>query len=164
MLNNQMDPMQLKSEIKNFLMEHKEGSLATTMSNRPRTSPVQYFTDDNMNIYIASAGGDKFKAIDENPNVCLLVNTEYINYRKIKGVQVFGRATTSMQDPGLLQEAKQYTPEPYMMEHEGNLIKVIKVVPEEIVYLNSVEDGNRTKQILKNDQVMIKEDNTLSIH
>ena len=37
-------------------------------------------------------------------------------------------------------------------------LNVIKIVPEEIVYLNSLEDGERTKQILKGNQVLVKED------
>ena len=56
-------------ELENYdiwiLKEHKEGSLATCMNNIPRSSPVQYFVGDNMNIFILSAGGEKFNAIAE---------------------------------------------------------------------------------------------------
>jgi len=128
------------------------------MNNMPRSSPVQYFLGDDMNIYILSAGGEKFNAISQNPNVCLLVNTEYINYRKIKGVQVFGKATTSLENSRLFDEASKYTQEPWLFNSEKGRLNVIKIVPEEIVYLNSLEDGERTKQILKGNQVLVKED------
>ena len=164
MKNRRMSAGELKEHIMTFLKEHKEGSLATCLNGMPRSSPVQYFIDDNMSIYILSAGGEKFNAIHQNPNVCLLVNTNYITYRRIKGVQIFGKATTSIENPGLFEEAKRQNPEAYMMDHERNQVKVIKVIPDEIVYLDSTEDGDRTKQILKNNEVVIKEDSMLLHH
>ncbi|MEG6614317.1 pyridoxamine 5'-phosphate oxidase family protein [Pseudoclostridium thermosuccinogenes] len=157
-MNKQYSPEELKEEIISFLKEHKDGSLATCMNNMPRSSPVQYFLGDDLNIYILSAGGEKFKAIRQNPNVCLLVNTEYINYRKIKGVQIFGKAITSLEDSQLLDEASRYCQEPWLINNEKGRLNAIKIVPEEIVYLNSLEEGDRTKQILKGNQVMVKED------
>lgn len=157
MNNKRVSAEELKVMISEFLKEHKDGSLATCMNNIPRSSPVQYFVGDNMNIYILSAGGEKFNAIAQNPNVCLLVNTDYINYRQIKGVQIFGTATTSLMDNILYNEAKEYYPDQYIMDNEREL-KVIKIVPEEIVYLDSLGDGDRTKQVLRYNNVIIKED------
>lgn len=161
MKNKRVSPEKLKALIRDFLREHKDGSLATCMNNIPRSSPVQFAVGDNMNIYIFSAGGEKFKAIAENPHVCLLVNTDYINYRQIKGVQIFGTATTSLMDPLLFDEAKDFHPAPYVLEKERQNIKIIKVVPEEIVYLDSLGDGDRTKQVLRCNNVIIKEDREL---
>ncbi|MBU5311712.1 pyridoxamine 5'-phosphate oxidase family protein [Tissierella carlieri] len=157
MNNKKVSAEELKIMIAEFLKEHKEGSLATCMNNIPRSSPVQYFVGDNMNIFILSAGGEKFNAIAENPNVCLLVNTDYINYRQIRGVQIFGTAVTSLMDNGIFGEAKDQYSDSYVMEKEKD-IKVIKIVPEEIVYLDSLGDGDRTKQILRYNNVIIKED------
>ncbi|MTI49547.1 pyridoxamine 5'-phosphate oxidase family protein [Sporosalibacterium faouarense] len=162
MENNKMQAQELKGIVSSFLQEHRQASLATTFNNKPRTSPVEYFVGEDMSLYIISAGGSKFDAIRENPNVCLLVNTEFINHRQIKGVQIFGNAKTSDEDSNIISEAKNYSPEPYLLDN--HLLKVIKIKPEEIVYLNSIGDGNRTKQILKNDQVLVHEDLTPSIH
>ena len=156
-----MDSQELKENILTFLKGHKEGSLGTCLNNIPRSSPVQYFVGEDMDIYIISAGGDKFKAIAQNPNVCLLVNTGYINYRQIKGVQVFGKATTSLDNPNLVEEAKRFHPTPYEIDHERNNIKIIKIKPMEIVYLDSLGDGDRTKLILKNENIIVKEDEQL---
>lgn len=164
MKNRKMSAGELKEHIMVFLKEHKEGSLATCLNGMPRSSPVQYFVDDNMDLYILSAGGEKFNAIHQNPNVCLLVNTNYITYKRIKGVQIFGKATTSIEDPGLFEEAKRHYPEAYMMDHERHHLKVIKIIPHKIVYLDSTEDGDRTKQILTNNEVVIKEDQMLLRH
>ena len=157
-MNKNMSTSELREHIIEFLREHREGALATVYNNIPRCSPVQYFVGEDMNIFIISAGGEKFKAIAQNPNVCLLVNTEYINYRQIKGVQLFGKAITSIQDNNLFNEAIMYSPEPYLFEYEKDSIKILKIIPEEVVYLNSLQQGDRTKQILKDDQVIIKED------
>lgn len=161
-MNNKMSPEQLKENIISFLKEHKNASLATCMNGVPRSSPVQYFLGRNMDIYILSAGGEKFKAIEQNPNVCLLVNTEYINYRRIKGVQIFGRAETSERIPGLINEAKVYSPDQYLIDNEGENIKAIKIVPDEIVYLDSLENGDRTKQILRGNEVVMDKEKELA--
>ncbi len=155
-MHREMTSSELKGEILDFLKEHKSASLATSLNGVPRSSPVQYFMGDNMDIYILSAGGDKFKAIGENHNVCLLVNTEYMNYRRIKGVQIFGNATTSVENNTLKNEAHKYCFDHY--RHENDDLKVIKITPNEVVYLDSLEEGNRTKQILKNNQVLIKDE------
>jgi len=160
-----MSSEELREHIEGFLLEHRSASLATCKDNIPRSSPVQYFLGKDLNIYIISAGGEKFDAIALNPNACLLVNTEYINYRKIKGVQIFGKATTSLEDPELFTEARAYCPDPCIMDHEKDRIKVIKIHPEKIVYLDSLEDGDRTKQVLdlREDRVDIKEDKIAAV-
>ena len=162
-MNRLMDPVELKEHIREFLKEHRQASLATCLNNIPRSSPVQYFLGADLDIYIISAGGEKFKAIAENPTVCLLVNTEYINYRRIKGVQDFGKAKSSTGDAFLIDEAKIYAPDPYLLEYGGEELKVIKIRPYEIVYLNSLEKGDRTKQILKLNTVELKEEEKYAI-
>ncbi|HHW66921.1 MAG: uncharacterized protein PWP07_794 [Epulopiscium sp.] len=159
-MNKTMSSEELREAIEEFMLEHRSASLATCKDNVPRSSPVQFFLGKDLSVFILSAGGEKFDAIKANPNVCLLVNTEYINYRKIKGVQVFGKATTNMEAPEIFEEAKVYCPEPFLMDHEGERLKVIKIIPQKIVYLDSLEDGDRTKQILdlKANRVQIKED------
>ncbi len=157
-MEEKMGVQELKDNVLEFLKEHKNGSLATCMNGIPRSSPVQYFVGKNLDIYIVSAGGDKFKFIANNQNVCLLVNTDYINYRQIKGVQIFGKATTSLDNAELFNEAKEYYPDSYRLDYEKDYLKIIKIEPTEIVYLDSLGDGNRTKQILKNSEVLVKEE------
>ncbi|QGU95797.1 pyridoxamine 5'-phosphate oxidase family protein [Clostridium bovifaecis] len=157
-MDKKMSVEELRDNIIDFLWENKSGSLATCMNNVPRSSPVKYFLGKDMEIFILSAGGDKFKAIEQNPNVCLLVNTEYVDYRRIKGVQIFGKAKTCLQDKSIFEEAKVYNTDYELMEREGHNLHAIKITPEEIVYLDSLEDGDRTKQILKEEEVSVKSD------
>ncbi len=162
-MDKRLSTTELKKEIKSFLNENKLASLATCGNSIPRCSPVQYFTGENMDIYVISSGGDKFNNIQDNPNVCLLVNTDYVDYKKIKGVQVFGQAHTSLKHPHYIDEAKKYASYEQMLTIEKDWINIIKIVPDEIVYLDAL-NGDRTKQILKNDQVIEMQDRVLSIH
>lgn len=146
-MNNILSKEDLKNNIRNFLTEHIQGSLATVLDNVPRSSPVLYFLGENCSIYIISAGGDKFKAIEKNNNVCLLVNTEYLDYRRIKGVQIFGRAYVGDVGSELYNEGKTAI-ENNNFKLKGDE-KIIKLVPEEIIYLDSTKTGDRTKQVLK---------------
>lgn len=159
-MNINISKEELRDEIEEFLLEHKSASIATCKDNMPRCSPVQYYMGKDLDIFIPSAGGEKFDAISSNPKVCLLVNTEYIDYRKIKGVQIFGKAELSMLSKEIVEEARAYIPKYLYSEYENNKIKIIKIKPDKIVYLNSLENGDRTKQILnlEEDRVEINED------
>lgn len=156
-----MQPAELRDHIKSFLRERSNASLATCSEGISRSSPVQYFLGQDLDIFILSAGGDKFKNLNKNPNVCLLVSTDYVNYTRIKGVQVFGQAITSEQDDKVLTEAELYCPDFHLFSHMKDYIKAIKIVPDHIVYLGSLEDGDRTKQILRGDHIVVKTDKSL---
>lgn len=143
-VNTKMSNEQLHTAIRYFLMEHNQGSLATTINDMPRSSPVMFFLGKDLDVYILSAGGEKFKAISENPNVCLLVNSEYLDYRRIKGVQIFGTASAGEMGSDVFKEAEGFAADKSAVNKEG--IKVIKVTPREIVYLDSTKNGDRTKQ------------------
>jgi len=159
--NHRLNYEQLEARIESFLMEHISGSLATCINDIPRSSPVQYFLGKDLTIYIPSAGGQKFKAIEGNKNVCLLVNTEYLDFRRIKGVQVFGKASTSVRNKELIEEANPYLPQAYLLE-EGKW-QAIKIIPYEIIYLDSIERGERVKQVLRiQDKLVEVRDEELS--
>ncbi|AOY75144.1 pyridoxamine 5'-phosphate oxidase family protein [Clostridium formicaceticum] len=163
-MDRKMAPLELRQHIIEFLREHKSASLATCKDGIARCSPVQYFLGEEMDLYILSAGGEKFKAIQQNPNVCLLVNTEYINYKRIKGIQVFGQATICAQDRRVYEEAMKYNPDNEIVTFKGNQLKAIKIVPTEVVYLDALESGDRTKQILRHEEVILQQDDLLMMH
>jgi len=137
-----------------------QGALGTCFGQKPLTSPVQYFLGEDLEIFILSPDGEKFKAIKENPNVCLLVNADYLSY-KIKGVQVFGTAKTSIEDETLYDEAMMFLTDPNIIDIEMEELKVIKIVPQEIVYLDAFKDENRTKQIIENGHIRDKDEDIL---
>lgn len=155
-MNKIMHPRELREHIREFLKGMTDGSLATCIEGMPRSSPVQYFLGQDLDIYILSAGGEKFRSIEKNPRVCLLVCTDYTDYTRIKGVQIFGEAETSEYNESILIEAEEFCPDYHVLQRIKDNIKAIKIVPEEIVYLNSLEDGDRTKQILTKEHITVK--------
>jgi len=144
MENKQMNQDELKKEIRHFLQEHNTGSLGTVIGNMPRSSPVMYYVGEGLDTYVVSAGGSKFQAIAENPNVCLLVHTDFLDHRRIKGVQIFGKARAGQAGDPVYEECRAFVPDHILKDD----VKVIKVTPQEVVYLNSLIDGDRTKQRL----------------
>lgn len=76
-------------------------------------------------------------------------------------MQVFGKAKTSLENDNLFDEAMQFSPDPNSMNFSKDDIKVIKIIPEEIVYLDAIQDGDRTKQILSDRGVRLQEDNSM---
>lgn len=147
-MNEKLPSSQLRNKIYGFLKEHIHGALSTCKDNIPKSSPVHYFLGENFDLYILSAGGDKFSNIESNPNVCLLVNTEYVNYRKIKGVQIYGTAVTSINKPEIYEEAMDFSPDFNLMGRERDRLKIIKISPSEIIFINSLESGEKIRQVL----------------
>ncbi|HZK35033.1 MAG TPA: pyridoxamine 5'-phosphate oxidase family protein [Bacillota bacterium] len=161
-MNKIMLPGELRDHIRSFLKDRKDGSLATCNEGIARTSPVQYFLGQDLDIYILSAGGEKFRNLKKNSGVCLLVCTDYLNYTRVKGVQIFGEAKTDEDDKDILKEAGQFCPDCHTLQYILDSVKVIKIIPKEIVYLNSLDEGDRTKHILKGDHITVRTDKTPS--
>lgn len=150
---NEVGKKELKDLVMSFLKENNNGALATcgNENHQPRCSPVMYCTgqvEDELDIYILSAGGSKFGEIEENSQVCLLVSTDYRDYRRIRGAQVFGTATTSYSNPRLVDEAYRHSDAKEVFQSAKEDLKIIKIIPDEIVYLDSLDTGDRTKHYL----------------
>lgn len=86
-------PQELENTILEFVWERDTGYLGTYGPGGVHVSPVKYFADADLNIYIHSRGGTKFRNLAADDQVCLLVSTPFADdLHQIKGVQLFGRA------------------------------------------------------------------------
>ncbi|PRX29790.1 pyridoxamine 5'-phosphate oxidase [Orenia metallireducens] len=136
---------ELKETIINFLKKKDTGALATS-GIETRVSPVKYFLGEGLDIYIHSNGGSKFKNLEKNKEVCLLVSTEfYGDYETIKGVQIFGQAEIGQEGSNLHHEAEQYCPFEHMGDEGGY---IIKINAKKAIYKDAV-DGSGEKSIWK---------------
>ena len=135
---------QLRNKILSFLKEKDSGALATEGIDL-RVSPVKYYIDEKMNIYIHSAGGEKFKNLEKVNKVCMLICTDFINnFDKIKGVQIFGYCEIGENGSSLYEEAERYCP----WNHETDMA-VIKLIPDRIIYKDGIsEDGSKQTYIM----------------
>src|SRR5690606_28649325 len=90
---------QLKEAILAFAQGRDTGYLGTVGPDGVRVSPVRYFMDNDLNVYIHSKGGNKFINLESNPNACLLVATPFQDdFYQVQGVQLFGPARIA--EPG----------------------------------------------------------------
>ncbi|HCC07169.1 MAG TPA: pyridoxamine 5'-phosphate oxidase [Clostridiales bacterium] len=133
----------IKKEINDLIKQNNYGVLATNYQDFPLSSPVMYYSNDKNEIFIASVGGNKFKNLSTNNNVCLLINTEYEDYFRIKGVQIFGKASVYDRNTEKFNEASKYINDSEALA--DNNTKIIKISPVKMIYLNSLETGEKRK-------------------
>lgn len=137
-LEQNLAQQQLFREILDFAQSKDTGALGTMGPAGLRVSPVKYFVDDELNLYIQSKGGSKFTNLAANDQVCLLVSTGFLeDYHKIQGVQFFGQA--EVLDPYSAQYAlaSQLCPWP----HNGEA-KIIQLYCEHAVYVDRINRAN----------------------
>lgn len=129
--NTTLSQTQLKQAITDFMAGRDTGYLGTG-GKELRVSPVKYFVDQDLNIYIHSKGGGKFDNLRHDEEVCMLVCTPFEDdFQKIKGVQVFGRAAVGDTGSALYEQAEELCP----WDHPDD-VQVIKIDTEQIVYVD----------------------------
>ena len=125
---------QLRQAILNFAKGRDTGFLGTTGPAGLRVSPVKYFMDDDLNIYIHSKGGSKFHNLSSNGEVCLLVSSPFKdNFHQIKGVQFFGTAQVVESNSGLYSRAEELCP----WRHDYD-VKLIYLPCDRAIYVDRI--------------------------
>jgi len=82
----------LKGTVLQYLKEHYTMTVATTGSESPWAASV-FYANDGFNLYFLSDPESRHsKDIAENPVVAVTVNEDYHDWRKIKGIQMAGKA------------------------------------------------------------------------
>lgn len=129
---------QLQNTILEFVRGQDTGYLGTSGPGGVHVSPVKYFADSELNIYIHSRGGTKFENLAVNDQVCLLVSTQFQDdLHQIKGVQLFGRARVAKGGSQLYEMAEELCP----WEHSED-VKLIHVAVSGAVYVDRLEGRN----------------------
>ncbi len=72
-----LSQVELQNAILEFARERDTGYLGTSGPSGVHVSPVKYFVDPELNIYIHSRGGTKFDNVAVNQRVCLLISTPF---------------------------------------------------------------------------------------
>lgn len=86
-----MERNSLLKEIEKFIAAHNTCALATGCRGLIRCTPIEY-NYYSEKFWILSDGGLKFRALEENPNVCLAIFDSYAGFDKLGGLQVTGTA------------------------------------------------------------------------
>lgn len=85
------EPDRLRAMVEDYLCAHNTCALATGTGTWVRCTPIEYSWHDGC-FWMFSEGGKKFRALAENPNVCLAVYDPYQGFGKLHGMQITGRA------------------------------------------------------------------------
>lgn len=86
-----MEPGALLLEMKNFITTHNTCALATGCGEFVRCTPIEYCYMDEK-FWLISEGGQKFRALEKNKNVCIAIYDSYSGFSSLGGMQVTGKA------------------------------------------------------------------------
>lgn len=89
--DEKMDRDTLLKEIEQYIKSNNTCALATGSGEFVRVTPIEYTYHDGA-FWMFSEGGEKFKALEKNKNVCLAIYDKYEGFGKLKGMQVTGTA------------------------------------------------------------------------
>jgi general stress protein 26 len=86
-----MDRDTLAARAEEFLAAHNTCALATGHGTHVRCTPIEYTYRQGC-FWLLSEGGEKFRNLKENDNVCLAVYDGYKGFGTLAGMQVTGKA------------------------------------------------------------------------
>lgn len=119
--------LQLKTAILDFTQGRDTGYLGTYGPSGVHVSPVKFFLDDDLNVYIHSRGGTKFENLATHSQACLLVSSPFQDdFNEIKGVQLFGKTQVAHSNSQLYETAEELCP----WEHPADT---------KLIYMNTTE-------------------------
>lgn len=85
-----------------------------------------------------SEGGQKFKALKENKNVCLAIFDKYTGFQNLKGMQITGIAqliAPFLEEYNIAAKAKNISIE--ALKKLPRAMNLIKITPQKIEFSNS---------------------------
>lgn len=86
-----MDDDALFTAIEKFIQAHNTCALATGCGDFVRCTPIEYNYKGGR-FWLLSEGGMKFRALEENKNVCLAIYNSYTGFGQLGGMQITGTA------------------------------------------------------------------------
>jgi nitroimidazol reductase NimA-like FMN-containing flavoprotein (pyridoxamine 5'-phosphate oxidase superfamily) len=86
-----MPKKELEEHIVQFLKSQNMCVLATCRDDKPRATPIEYYSKGTI-LYMVAEEGQKLKNIERNPNVSVGIYAPYTGWFTARGVQVTGKA------------------------------------------------------------------------
>lgn len=83
---------QLKETVLKYLREHYTMTIATADGKTPWAAAVFYVSDGFTLYFLSDPESRHSKNIAVNPGVAVTINEDYHDWRKIKGIQIEGKA------------------------------------------------------------------------
>jgi len=163
-IKRQLGRLEMEDRIAAFLREGNVCVLATCLDDRPRATPIEYYSD-GLIIYIAASRGTKVPNLEANPRVSVAIYstpyTDWTDWYQVRGLQITAR-------PELLRFNEQ--PEAYVAalqiydwrkyrralgkdDEEPRGTTMVKLIPELIEFrdLGLLREGYGVLQTWTND-------------
>lgn len=86
-----MDRAELLEEAEKFINAHNTCALAAGSGDFVRCTPLEYSWRGGK-FWVMSEGGEKFRALEKNKNVCLAIYDPYGGFGELGGMQISGTA------------------------------------------------------------------------
>ena len=132
-----MNKNELLTHIEKFIMAHNTCALATGYDDFIRCTPIEYNYKEG-SLWLFSEGGMKFRALENNKNVCLAIFDNYTRFGQIGGMQITGRV--EIVEPWTDEYMKLLEFKKMNVERLRQLtvtLYLMKVIPTQIDFLNS---------------------------
>jgi nitroimidazol reductase NimA-like FMN-containing flavoprotein (pyridoxamine 5'-phosphate oxidase superfamily) len=86
-----MPKKELEDHMVNFLKTQNMCVLATCKDNKPRATPIEYYSKGTT-LYMVAEEGQKLENIKSNPTVSIGIFAPYTGWLSARGVQITGKA------------------------------------------------------------------------
>ena len=149
--------MELRETINNFLKDNNFGYIGTSVFDMPKVMPAKYFCDDDLNIYIMLSDYEEVDILEKNSRISFCVSDEGNKAGGKAQVVVAGGSILISRDEEAIKAMNTYSDYAYMTESEKEGYKIVKLIGEEFVYMETTEYGIRHKQVLFQNKNMTKQ-------
>ncbi len=143
----------LKREIQDYIEGHNLCTIAIADGSTPSAHTL-YYVSHGLHIYFESdPDSQKIHILKANPKISLTIDEDYSDWRKIKGIQLFGKANiTDKKNAPVIHKAfaEKF---PHIDEYGGipEQHVFIEVIPEKINFLDFTKGFGR-KQVYYTDE------------
>lgn len=130
--------MELKETIIKYMEGHNICTLATSKEDVPHASTVEYANDGLTLYFFTSPTSQKIAQIKTNPKIALTIDEDYLDWMKIKGIQLEGEAEV-LEDSREIEKARKIFIKKYPFVAQFGELKVnwVKIVPTKIWFLDN---------------------------
>lgn len=148
--SEKLDQASLKKAVEEYIQANNTGALAVASGDLVRCTPLEYSYNEGC-FWIFSEGGEKFRALEKNKNVCLAIFDKYEGFGKLKGMQVTGTAELIKPFSAEYVQAAEARKIPIKaLEKLPQPMNLIKIKPKKIEFTNSdfKKNGAGSRQVL----------------
>jgi hypothetical protein len=127
-----MEKGALFAEMEKFILAHNTCALASACGDFVRCTPIEYNYYEEK-FWLFSEGGQKFRALKGNKNVCLAIFDAYTGFGKLGGMQISG--TAAIIAPGTAAYGALAAYKKIPLEKLPHALYLICVTPARIEFL-----------------------------